>query len=594
MRGWTFRFAVRLLGLLAAGGWLVMAAAQDFAGADILLRNGKVVTVDAAFSVHEAVAIAGGKVLAVGSSADLDKLRTPRTRVIDLAGRTVLPGIIDTHVHLMDYALYHAALEVAPEIANPFIVEAGTVTDILDVLGKRIAAAPPEKEMPWLVYEIQPGRFDSSIDFGSQVDRRALDKLVPARPLLVRMNNVNFELVNSAALTQLQTRFSTSLLKAELDGSGNPTGRLGTGSVHSLAIAPAKRPGLPAARRTELLARAYKKEMEEWASYGVTTWASKLDSTAHAAFSLLNRTGEMPIRLAYSLEDMTADTAAFMPANVEGSGTPHLWITGIYGGSADSDMAGPMCSTIPLVPRDFGLTGPVCSLQPGGEHWDRIYAAVRAGWRIGGFHNHGDLGTDHILMLIERASAEAGMTAEQVRAKRHVIDHCAANPRPDQMRKGLELGVIWTCTTKYVLRADFAAKNRDAEKLSQFVVPLKTMVKAGLRPAFHTDGHDGGPLLFLYLQTMLTRRDTGSGRVWNPSEALSREEAVRSATEWGAEYTLKEKELGTLEPGKWADLIVLDRDILAIPVDDISRTSVLLTMVGGRVVFERPGSKLVN
>ena len=555
---------------------------------DLILHNGKIVTVDDSFSIGEALAISDGRIAVVGRNQEVLALRGPQTRVIDLAGRTILPGIIDTHVHLMDYALYHSALEVAPEIANPHVVEAGSVNEILDQMGKRIQADPPEKELPWLVYEVQPGEFDSSIDFGDKVDRRALDRIVSNRPLLVRMNNVNFDLVNSAGLSLLLARFPLKLLNAELDGNGEPTGRLGAGSVHNLAIPAARVPAFSLARRTELLAKAYKKELEEWASYGVTTWASKLDATAHAAFALLDRRGEMPIRLAYSVENMTPEVAALMPANVEGTGSPHLWITGIYGGSADSDMAGPMCSTVPLIPRDFGLTQPQCSLLPGGEHWDRIYAAVRRGWRIGGFHNHGDLATDYILMLIERASEEAGMTIEQVRQKRHAIDHCAANPRPDQMIKGLHLGVVWTCTTKYVLRADFAARNRDAEKLAQLVVPLKSLVKAGLHPAFHTDGHDGGPLLFLYLQTMLTRKDSVSGRVWNPAEALDRHDVLRSMTRWGAEYTLKEKELGTIEPGKWADLILLDRDFLTVPTEEISRTQVLMTWVGGKVVYHHP------
>jgi hypothetical protein len=467
-------------------------------------------------------------------------------------------------------------------------VEAGSVNGILEVMAKRIQADPAEKEMPWLVYEIQPGKFDSSIDFGNQVDRRALDRVAPSRPLLVRMNNVNFDLVNSAALKLLRERFSLKLLHAELDANGEPTGRLGAGSVHNLAIPSVRAPSLNLTRRTELLAKAYKKELEEWASYGVTTWASKLDATAHAAFALLDHKGDMPIRLAYSVENMAPEVAATMPANVEGAGTPYLWITGIYGGSADSDMAGPMCSTIPLVPKDFGLISPQCSLVPGSDHWDRIYAAVRRGWRIGGFHNHGDLATDYILMLIEQASEEAGMTLEQIRQKRHAIDHCAANPRPDQMVKGLHLGIVWTCTTKYVLRADFAANNRSAEQLAQYVVPLKSMVDAGLHPAFHTDGHDGGPLLFLYLQTMLTRQDPGSGKIWNSKEALDRKDVLRSATRWGAEYTLKEKELGTLEPGKFADLIVIDRDFLSVPTEEIGRIQVLMTMVGGNIVFQRP------
>jgi predicted amidohydrolase YtcJ len=562
--------------------------AQTSEGADLVLHSGKIVTVDNAFSVAEAVAIKGGRVIAVGRNQDIVPLRGPATRAIDLQGRTVLPGFIDTHVHLMDYALYHSALEVAPEIATPHVVEAANVNEILAVMGKRIQGDPGEKEMPWLVYDIQPGKFDSSIDFANQVDRRALDRLAPNRPLLVRMNNANFDLVNSAGLKILRERFSLQLLNAELDSSGEPTGRLGAGSVHDMVIPSVRGPSLSLSRRTELLARAYKKELEEWASYGVTTWASKLDATAHAAFTLLDRQGEMPIRLAYSVEDITPEVAAIMPANVEGTGSPYLWMTGIYGGSADGDVAGPMCSTIPLVPKDFGLTQQQCSLTPGSGHWNRLYAAVRRGFRIGGFHNHGDLATDYILMLIEQASEDAGMTIEQIRQKRHAIDHCAANPRRDQMVKGMHLGVVWTCTAKYIMRADFAAKNRDAEKLAQYVVPLKSMIEAGLRPAFHTDGHDGGPLLFLYLQAMMTRKDPGSGRVWNLQEAIERKDVLRSATRWGAEYALREDQVGTIEAGKWADMIVIDRDFLSVPVEEIARIQVLMTMVGGKIVYQRP------
>ncbi len=573
--------------LLAIGGEV---RSQTGGHPDLVLYSGKIVTVDDAFRVVEAVAISEGRVTAIGPNQDVLPLIGPTTRAIDLEGRMVLPGFFDTHVHLMDYALYHSAYEVAPEIANFHVVEEPTVNEILEVLGERIQGDPGEEELPWLVYDIQPGKFDSSIDFANQVDRHVLDRLAPDRPLLVRMNNANFDLVNSVGLKLLREQFSLKLLNAELDSSGEPTGRLGTGSVHRSVIPTEAGKPLSLSRRRELLARAYKKELEEWASYGVTTWASKLNSTAHSAFVLLDQREEMPIRLAYSLDDITPEVAAIMPANLEGSGSPHLWMTGIYGGSADSDMAGPMCSTIPLVPRDFGLTQQRCSLRPGSESWDTNYAAVYRGFRIGGFHNHGDLGTDYILMLIERASNDAGMTLEQIRQKRHAIDHCAATPRPDQMVKGMQLGIVWTCTPKYIMRADFAARNRDAEKLAQYVVPLKSMIKVGLRPAFHTDGHDGGPLLFLYLQAMITRKDTGSGRTWNLQEAIDRKDVLRSATRWGAEYTLREKELGTIEPGKWADMIIIDRDFLTVPVEEISRIQVLTTFVGGKIVYQHPES----
>src|SRR5262245_39597627 len=145
--------------LLLAGSLIGIAAdvhSQTAVPQDLILHNGKIVTVDDSFTVAEAIAISGGRISAVGRNQDVLALRRPNTRVIDLAGRTVLPGFFDTHVHLMDYALYHSAYEVAPEIALPHTVEAGSPKEILELMGKRIQLNPSEKEMPWLVYDIQP------------------------------------------------------------------------------------------------------------------------------------------------------------------------------------------------------------------------------------------------------------------------------------------------------------------------------------------------------------------------------------------------------------------------------------------------------
>ena len=552
---------------------------------DLVLHSGKIITVDDAFRVVEAVAVTGGRVTALGPNQDVLPLIGPTTRAIDLEGRTVLPGIIDTHTHLMDYALYHTAPDVAPEVANINEIEGPDVPEILAELQKRIQRALRTEEQPWLVYTIRPGRFDSSVKFREQVDRHDLDRLAPDRPLLVVPANTDV-LVNSAGLEALKEKFPLQALEAELDSRGEPTGRLGERALPLLSqvVPPVAHVSLPLARRTELLARAYKKELEEWAGYGVTTWASKLDSTQHAAFALLDRQGEMPIRLAYHLQNITIAAVETMPANVEGTGSPHLWMTGIYGSSADRNMARGMCTTLPSPVKHLEK----CLLMPGSEHWNTIYEAVRRGFRIGGFHAHGDLAVDHILMLIEQASEAAGMTIEQVRQKKHAIDHCALNPRPDQIVKGVHLGIAWTCTAKYIIRADIAAKNYNPESIARWTVPVKSMIEAGLHPAFHTDGHDGGPLLFLYLQTMLTRRDEESGRVWNLLEAIDRKDVLRSATRWGAEYTLREDEIGSIEAGKWADMIVIDRDYLSIPAEEIGRIQVLTTIVGGKIVYQRP------
>ncbi|MCZ6751377.1 MAG: amidohydrolase family protein [Acidobacteria bacterium] len=549
---------------------------------ELVLHSGKIVTVDDAFRVVEAVAVLGGRVTAVGRNQDVLPLIGPTTRSIDLQGRTVLPGIIDTHVHLMDYALYHTAPEVAPEVADFRLVEGADTSEILAELQKRIQRDLRAQDDSWLVYEIRPGKYDSSVQFSEQVNRFDLDRLAPNHPLLVEPANARFLLVNSAGLEALKKIFPIQALEAELDSSREPTGRLAmrVRPMLDLVIPPQEHQSLTVERRAELLARAYKKELEEWAGYGVTTWASKLDTVAHTGFSLLDRQGEMPIRLAYSLQGATLAVAEKMGSKIEGTGSPYLWTTGIYGGSADR-----MCTSLPSPVKDLEQ----CLLLPGSPRWKAIYAAVRRGFRIGGFHAHGDLGVDHIFQLIEQASQEAGMTIEQIRRKKHALDHCRLNPRPDQIAKGLELGVTWTCGPKYIIRASvISAKRYDDESIARWTVPLKSMITAGLHPAFHTDGHHGGPMLFEYIQMMMTRREMHSGRVWALQEAIDRKDALRSATRWSAEYTLREDELGSIEVGKWADMIIIDRDYLSIPTQEIGRIQVLMTLVGGKIVYQRP------
>ncbi len=118
---------------------------------DLVLHSGKIVTVDEAFRVVEAVAISAGRVTAIGPNQDVLPLIGPTTRAIDLEGRTVLPGIIDTHTHLMDYALYHTAPDVAPEVANIHEIEGPDVPELLAELQKRIQSALRTEEQPWLV-----------------------------------------------------------------------------------------------------------------------------------------------------------------------------------------------------------------------------------------------------------------------------------------------------------------------------------------------------------------------------------------------------------------------------------------------------------
>jgi predicted amidohydrolase YtcJ len=588
---------------------LLGEAQQNASGqADMVLYNGKVLTVDTDegdFTVAQAVAIRDGNILLVGSDDQVLRQAGAQTQRFDLKGKAVIPGIIDTHTHPQQYAGYRTAPEMAPEIAATHMIAGPGLSDnmserlqlLLGSLEVQIQEdlRTSEEETPWLYYLLRSAPGDVTTYFFREFDRSDLDQLSPNRPLVVDADS-NL-MVNSAALAALQEKVPLVNLEPELNSNGKPTGRLGARADSIItAVAPTKRreffPGknkIPHARRIKLLARSFSAELRDhWARYGVTTIGSKLGAEDHAAMMLLDRNGEMPVRWAYHVESFKggsgpAELMARQMPNYQGYGTPHLWMAGIYGGSADSYI----CTTLPSPKKHLEK----CNMTPGGTLWDSLYPAVRNGFRISGFHVHGDLAVDHILLLIEQASAAGGMTIEDIREKRHVLDHCVGNPRSDQIARGKQLGVTWTCGPKYIIRSPITTEDYDSEILSQWLLPMRSMIDAGLKPGFHTDGDQGGSMVFKFMQTTITRKDL-QGRVWNAAEAIDRKEVLRMATRWNALNLLRGDELGSIEAGKWADMVVIDRDYLSIPVEDIPNIQVLMTLIGGKIMYQARDSGL--
>ncbi|MDH3546959.1 MAG: amidohydrolase family protein [Gammaproteobacteria bacterium] len=568
--------------------------------ADTIFFNANVLTVDSDagdFTVAEGLAIRDGIIQAVGSDEQVRRLAGPQTRQIDLDGKTVMPGLIDTHTHPTQYAGYRTAPEVAPEIAATHMIEGPRLNldmseSVRLMLGQLRARVRQDlrmsaEERPWLTYLMRSAPGDADYYFYKAFDRYDLDKLSPNRPMLVDADG-NL-MVNSAGLEDLREKVPLVDLDPELDSQGVPTGRLGPGvrPIISAVVPDSSRdffPGkdrLPYSRRIELLARSLRAELRDhWATYGITTIASKLDAEEHAAMTLLDQHGEMPVRWAYHIESfrspMASEFMARQMPNYQGYGTPFLWMAGIYGGSADSFQ----CTTLPSTRKQLES----CNIVPGGELWHSLFPALRSGFRISGFHVHGDLAVDYILLLIEQASAAGGMTLEDIRAKRHVLDHCAINPRADQIERGKRLGITWTCGPKYIIRAHIDSEGYDPEAVSEWVVPMRSLIDAGLKPGLHTDGDQGGPMMFTYMQTAITRKDL-DGRTWNAAEAVDRKEVLRAATRWNALNILKGDELGSIEVGKWADVIVIDSDYLSIPVEQIANIRVLMTVIGGEIVY---------
>jgi hypothetical protein len=209
---------------------------------------------------------------------------------------------------------------------------------------------------------------------------------------------------------------------------------------------------------------------------------------------------------------------------------------------------------------------------------------------VTGTHTGGDLAVDHMLDVIEEASKAAGMTIEQIRAKHHTIDHCTFSPRPDQLERAKQLNILWSCGANFIdTDAADAAKWYGEKYANAWVVPAASVLKANGRLAGHGEGVRNGHY-FHNLEMLLTRKDS-EGRVWGAHEAIDRTALLRMYTIWSADYVGREDRLGSLEPGKFADLAVLDRDYMAIPHEEFSEINALLTMVNGEIVYEHPRMK---
>jgi predicted amidohydrolase YtcJ len=240
-----------------------------------------------------------------------------------------------------------------------------------------------------------------------------------------------------------------------------------------------------------------------------------------------------------------------------------------------------------------------CRLEPGDDGRRVQEDIIRSGGRIGALHSGGDMDIDHLLDAIEAKSKEAGLTLDEIRSRRHGFDHASGAPRPDQIPRIKRLGmavsmintVIWENRTGY--DASYRLRNYGEEYL-HYAVPRNSVTKAEIintqeidRPLPH--------FLFYNLWVGITRMNEGIGRTLAPEEGTDLAVQLKALTTWGSYYMLREHRIGSLEAGKLADYVVLDRDILTIPQDEIPQVKVLMTAIGGKTVHLLPNlAKEVN
>lgn len=541
--------------------------------ADMVLHNGKIVTVDAQFSTAQAIAVRDGKILKVGSDQAILPLAGPNTRKIDLQGKTVIPGLIDTHSHLHEYGLDRYAPEMNPKLLE-IKIEGRTEEEMLERLAE---AAKTKKPGEWLITRIRPRNVADA--FVNNKTRLDVDQVTPNNPAMVHVTDTK-AIANTKALEELLKRYDPKVLELVKNSKGEYTGRIGAGVslIFYEEIIPKPKP--------EELAPIYLKELELWGAGGVTTWSSSLGSEAISAFHYMGANGNLPIRLAYTHEagyrdNIYAESFVSRFGNLTGHGTDFFWLIGISSGSTDSSYPG-VCTT--LSPKPNIKEREDCRLTINNVRGRAAYAAVKAGLRIAGTHSAGDKATDVLIDIIEKASAEAGLSVEQIRAKNHAVDHCTMNPRPDQIERAKKLNIMWSCAPKYLLRAERVMRDYGEEAAHRWVVPVKSILDAGGRVTWQQDNSDQGPTPFYGISTLITRKDE-NGRIWGARNGVDRKTALMMATRWASEYVLREKVLGSLEAGKWADMVVLNKDYLTVADDEIATIKGVMTIVGGKIIY---------
>lgn len=339
---------------------------------------------------------------------------------------------------------------------------------------------------------------------------------------------------------------------------------------------------------TEILANIIKAEMEIWAAYGITTFGSSPYADRNfQALSYLDRKGEMPGRFAWGYigPDFSMDTLRYV-AGLLGNGTDYLWNIGAWGG-----YPGGTCTTLKASPAV--KANEFCGFAPGSPGRENLERIIKAGGRIATMHSGGDKDIDYFLDTIVKASKEAGLTMDDIRAKRHAFDHASGAPRPDQIPIIKDLGMyvsmdnllLWENRRDY--DTSYRVRNYGLEYAS-WAVPRKSVTAAGIMNGFEID-RSLPEKEFFFIYKGMTRFNEKDQKVLGPSERTDRITQLKALTRWGAYYVLREKELGSLEAGKFADFIVLDRDFLTIPETDIPNVKVLMTAVGGKIVHLMPG-----
>ena len=533
--------------------------------AETVLINGEILTLDSENQVVEAVAIRDGKFLEVGETNEIQQLIGQRTKVIDLLGKTVIPGIIDSHTHPSNIAARFMEIDCrAPPIRN--------IGEILELVKAKAE-------------ELGPGRWvrganfnDSKLEERRHITRWELDKVSPENPVFIVSDTGHQSLSNSVALEMAGIDKNTpdpSGGEIERDEEGVPTGLLyenASGLVRHL---------IPE-YTVEELKESYRKVVKKFNEWGVTsTHDASGQRNGIRAFKQLIDEGVRSLRMSLMVsvsKDTPGDVLdALDLAGIE-SGFGDDWIkvmsVKIMG---DGSGAGGTCRV--YEPQNRGPKGLGIWMTEPEEVERLVVKAHNSGLRVS-IHSIGDRGIDMALDCIENAQK-----LNHVPNMRHRIEHNSLCT-PKQLERIKCLGVTPSSSIGYMYGLGDQYAENFGPKRSRWLHPHKTMKEMGIIAGGNSDSPVTYYSPFVQIYEAVTRK-TSSGKVVGPEERISVMDALKVYTWNGAYLSKDEGKLGSIEKGKLADLVVIDQNILNIPVDQIKEITVVTTIVDGKIVYQK-------
>ena len=529
----------------------------------VIIINARVHTMDSQQPVVEAVAIYGNRVVAIGSTKEIKAMRRPGTRVIDARGQLVLPGFNDAHVHFLSGGFQLASVDLR---------DASTPEEFSGRIKRFAEKLPPGR---W----VTGGDWDHERWPGAPLPTKELiDRYTPNTPVFVNRLDGHMSLANSVALklagVTRETKDPPGGLIVRDAKTGEPTGVLKDAAMSFVWRV------VPQSTFEEKLTAA-RAATEHAAQLGVTSVQDMSAGNDVGVYQTLLERGELKTRI-YAISPLPSWERLARTGVRSHFGSDMLRIGGLKGFSDGSLGSTTAFFYEPYndAPDTRGLAGD--EMFPEGAMLERVRAADRAGLQVM-IHAIGDRANDSVLSIYEQLARENGE-----RDRRFRIEH-AQHLRPQDIIRFSRGRVVASMQPFHAIDDGRWAEKRIGPKRARTTYAFRTLLDSGATLALGTDWTVAplDPMLTIYAAVTRRTLDGKNPLGWIPGQKISVEEAVRAYTVGSAYAEFAEKEKGTITPGKLADLVIINSDIFQIDPKEIEKAWVVMTIMDGRVVYER-------